>query len=117
MGSFLSGGIAISCLYAALFFFRFRQRTGEHLFSIFGLAFAMLFIERCVLELTDPTAETRPYIYMIRLMAFLIIIYGIVEKNLSQKQGKGSSDQPFRPKLITENETDGQDPEKPFLRM
>jgi hypothetical protein len=66
---------------AGLFFFRFWRDTGDRLFLLFGAAFWLLSLTWLLLALLDPTAETQPYIYAIRLVAFALIIAATIDKN------------------------------------
>lgn len=78
----LSGIIIAGYAVAGLFFVRFWRRTKDRLFGIFGLAFWLLCVQRILLALSaDAAAEDRVYLYVIRLVAFLLIIAGIVDKN------------------------------------
>ena len=78
----LSGIIIAGYATAGLFFVRFWRRTKDRLFAIFGLAFWLLCLQRILLVLSaDATTEDRAYLYAIRLIAFLLIIVGIVDKN------------------------------------
>lgn len=70
----------------ALFFLRFWKRTRERLFSCFAFSFFLLGVERIVLLVTMP--EHSPRIYLIRLAAFLVLLYGIYEKNRSRKPAR-----------------------------
>jgi hypothetical protein len=81
MNQFMSGGIFVGMLLAALFFFRFWKRTGDRLFLLFGFSFGIHSAERLLLFWVSETNEMRPYIYLIRLLAFLVIIAAIVDKN------------------------------------
>ncbi len=81
MGSFLSGAFMLGSWVASLCFFRFWRKTHDRLFQIFGFAFSLMAIERFMLEISSPQFEHRPYIYLIRMSAFLIIAYGILNKN------------------------------------
>jgi uncharacterized membrane protein YidH (DUF202 family) len=79
---FLSGVFACASGAIALAFQRFWRRSGDRFFFWFAVAFALLAIERvgAVLTRVDPEATaTLPYV--LRLLAFLLIIVGIVEKN------------------------------------
>lgn len=67
----------------ALFFLRFWKGTRERLFACFALSFFIFGVERIVLLITMP--EHSPRIYLIRLTAFLVLLYGIYEKNRSHK--------------------------------
>jgi uncharacterized membrane protein HdeD (DUF308 family) len=78
---FLIGVIALSSMVAAVYFFKFWRKTGDSFFLLFATSF---FIEGCnrtaVLSLSRPN-EGSPYIYMVRLFAFLLILVAIVRKN------------------------------------
>ena len=67
----------------SLFFFRFWRESRDHLFAFFSAAFWLLGLSWLLLGLFSPTEETRPYIYAIRLVAFLFIIVAVIEKNRS----------------------------------
>lgn len=81
---FLQAVSATGAWVAGLFFLRFWRESGDRLFAFFAAAFWLLALSWALLALISPTEETRPYIYAIRLVAFLLIIGGIVEKNRSQ---------------------------------
>ena len=71
----------MACFTIALFFFRFWRRTNDRLFLLFAAAFVLLMIERVVLVTIDASHEFAPYVYVCRLLAFALIIAGIVDKN------------------------------------
>ncbi|MGH2749599.1 MAG: DUF5985 family protein [Actinomycetota bacterium] len=81
MSNFLSGAIVLLCAVAALFFFRFRRQTHDRLFGLFGGAFSLLALNFALLAFVSRESEFRPYLYLIRLAAFLLIIAAIVDKN------------------------------------
>ena len=78
---FLHGAICMACFTIALFFFRFWRRTADRLFAIFGVAFLLLMMERVILVTIDRSHEFAPYVYLVRLLAFMLIIAGIIDKN------------------------------------
>ena len=78
---FLSGAIACGFAVIALFFLKFWRKSADRLFLFFALAFGVMTIERVLIALGDFDAEIQPFIYMIRLGGFILIILGIVEKN------------------------------------
>ncbi|MBD1805385.1 hypothetical protein H6F98_07975 [Microcoleus sp. FACHB-SPT15] len=82
MTSFLMGTVAMGCAIAGLFFLRFWKETKDRLFLSFTLAFFMLTINRTLLGFTPYANETTPDLYLLRLSAFLIILFGILDKNL-----------------------------------
>ena len=81
MKQFLNGAICMACFTIALFFFRFWRRTADRLFFIFGAAFLLLMIERIVLVTIGASHEFAPFVYLVRLLAFVLIIIGIIDKN------------------------------------
>ncbi len=81
METFLHGGTAVNCAVIGLFFLRFWTRSRDQLFLCFAGAFLILGIERSVLGLLPFMTEWREYVYLLRLLAFCLIIYGIVDKN------------------------------------
>lgn len=80
--AFLLGAIAMASLMAALFFLRFWNRTRDPLFLTFSLAFALESVNRTLLAFQLDASEGQDLIYSIRLLAYSMIIAGIVAKNL-----------------------------------
>ena len=78
---FLQTVSATAALAAGLFFFRFWRESRDRLFAFFGAAFWVLALSWTLLALINPSDETRPYIYAIRLVAFLLMIIGMIDKN------------------------------------
>jgi hypothetical protein len=78
---FFLGGLTVGCLAVALFFFRFARDTRDRLFLFFGSAFLVLSAHWLLLALVRPASEFRPFLYLIRLGAFLLILTGIAVKN------------------------------------
>lgn len=79
---FLSGAIMLGCFVASLFFCKFWKKTRDRLFLFFGVAFAILSVERLVLVLmSERSGESNAAIYLMRLSAFALIIISIVDKN------------------------------------
>ena len=78
---FLSGAICMAAFAIALFFFRFWRRTTDRLFLAFGVSFLLLMAERIVLVTIDTSHEFAPYVYLVRLLAFMLIIAAIIDKN------------------------------------
>ena len=81
---FLQTVSATAAAAAGLFFFRFWRESRDRLFAFFGAAFWVLALSWALLALIDPSDETRPYVYAIRLVAFLLMIAGMVDKNRSR---------------------------------
>jgi hypothetical protein len=64
-----------------LFLFRFWRQSADSLFALLGTAFWLLALSWGLLAFVSPTQESRPYVYGIRLVAFAMVIVGIVQKN------------------------------------
>ena len=74
--------VAATCAgVSGLFFLRFWRASRDPLFGFFCAAFWLLALSWARLALFSPLEETRPYIYAIRLVAFSLIMIGIVTKN------------------------------------
>jgi hypothetical protein len=84
----LAGAILIGYWAIGLFFFRFRSRTGDFFFTCFGWAFWLLALERILLLALGTDEESRTYVYVIRLIAFLFILFAFCHKNLADKSSK-----------------------------
>jgi hypothetical protein len=82
---FLSGAITMGFALSALFFLRFWRTTGDTLFLSFAVAFSLLGIVQALLALSGLPVEERSWIYLIRMLAFLLILAAIVQKNLSSR--------------------------------
>jgi hypothetical protein len=75
-------GIAFACsLGAATFFVRFWSSSRDPLFAWFAAAFGLLGFHWAALVGANPAVEARPYFYLIRLVAFVLIIVATVQKN------------------------------------
>lgn len=82
---FLLGVIVAASLTAAGFFWRFYRQTQDKLFLAFAAAFAIEGINRMSFLLVDKPGEGSPIIYMVRLVAFLLLLGAIVAKNRGQR--------------------------------
>lgn len=78
---FLHGATVMGALACALFFLRFWRQSRDRLFAFFALAFVALAANWTLLTLFNAPDESRHYIYLLRLAAFGLIIFGIWDKN------------------------------------
>jgi hypothetical protein len=77
----LLGGIAVGSIVAGLFFLRFWRMTNDRLFLYFSLAFFHMALSRVLMAISAVSSDEHPVIYVIRLVAYGLIIFGIVDKN------------------------------------
>jgi hypothetical protein len=78
---FLLGIISTCSVLAGLFFLKFWRRTRDGLFFAFGIAFLVEGVNRAViLDLPEPSLG-HAFTYVVRLLASLIILAGILHKN------------------------------------
>ena len=81
-------GVAFAASFAAAtFFVRFWNSTRDPLFGWFAAAFALLGAHWAALVGADPDAETRPYFYLVRLVAFVLISVATLQKNRDSAAG------------------------------
>jgi uncharacterized membrane protein len=78
---FLRGALVMGCAVAGLFFVRFYRQTRDRLFGLFAAAFWVLGLNWVVLAFYRVAQESRHYTFVVRLVAFLIILFAIVDKN------------------------------------
>ncbi len=73
----------MASLVAALFFLRFWRATRERLFAFFSLSFLGLAATWLGLAIIDHPADEaqQEYAYVVRLVAFVILLIGIIDKN------------------------------------
>jgi len=77
---FMLGLIVMGCFVAGLFFLRFWRRTRDRLFAIFAIAFWVLGANWLALAFIKQD-EVQTWLYAVRLVAFVLILWGIVDKN------------------------------------
>lgn len=85
LNHFLLGGLVVCCAVAGLFFLKFWRKTADRLFAIFAVAFWTLGLNWVLLGITPGNEEYRPALYLLRLVAFVLIIVGIVDKNRQRR--------------------------------
>lgn len=77
------GACAVASSIAGLFFWKFFRATHDRLFAMFAMAFWSLSAHWVGLAIVNPAVETRHYFYLLRLLAFLLILAAIIDKNRS----------------------------------
>lgn len=85
MEQMLSGAIATGWLVAGLFFFRFWRHTRDPFFLWFALSFWIEGGNRVALGLITGAGEDNPAFYMLRVVAYGLILFAIWQKNQPRK--------------------------------
>ena len=85
INGFLLGVVATSSVTAGVFFLRFWRDTRDSLFLAFAIAFIIEGLNRSAMLLLSQPNEGSTWIYLVRLLAFVLILGGIVHKNRSGK--------------------------------
>jgi hypothetical protein len=78
---FLLGAIFTASLIAGLIFLRFWRDTRDSFFLSFAAAFTIEALNRASYLLLERPNEGAPWIYIVRLFAFLLILVAILRKN------------------------------------
>jgi hypothetical protein len=81
LADFVAGLIVMGDLIAALFFARFYRDSRDRLFLWFSAGFMLLAVQRSALAAADLLPLDPLWYYVIRLLAFLLFLGAIVDKN------------------------------------
>ena len=82
---FMYGAVAALSGVATLFFLRYWHDTRDRFFLWFALAFAVFGASWAAVAASTPLSEGRQWIYVLRLVGFLVILGAIVGKNRSSR--------------------------------
>jgi hypothetical protein len=81
MIQFLWGALVACSWVIAMFFMRYWRLTRDRLFLFFCVAFGAMGLNWLWLAAVPTVHETRHYAYVLRLLAFGLICFAIVDKN------------------------------------
>jgi predicted membrane-bound spermidine synthase len=82
MRPFLWGILTMACAAVALFFLRYWSMTRDRLFAFFAVAFALMAANWVNHLAVAPQQEVQEYrLNIIRFIAFILILVGIIDKN------------------------------------
>lgn len=88
MIEFLAGAVTLGYLIATLFFLRFWRKTGDRLFIAFALAFLLFALNQGLAHVFAVYREPTSFVYALRVLGFVLILYAIIDKNLSAKSAR-----------------------------
>jgi hypothetical protein len=80
---FLAGAVTLGFFVAAGFFLRFWRRTHDRLFLAFAAAFVLLAVNQALAAFLGAGDELTPYTYLLRVLGFMLILYAIIDKNVT----------------------------------
>jgi hypothetical protein len=87
LAGLVAGASLMGYAVAGLFFLRFWKDTGDRFFAIFAASFLMLGLQRLLVSLTPQDSEHLPYLYVLRLLAYVFILIAIFDKNRTTQRG------------------------------
>jgi Family of unknown function (DUF5985) len=87
MNGMLMGAIAVGSFVAGLFFFRFWRSTRDTFFLYFAASFWIEAVNRVALGLVGAESELQPVFYVVRVVAYGLIVVAILQKN-ARRGGK-----------------------------
>ena len=76
-----SGALIAGYVVVALFFLRYWRQSRDRLFALFAFAFGVLAVQRLAVSTSNAPLEDQTLFYVLRLVAFAIIAFAIVDKN------------------------------------
>ena len=86
LADLVAGAILMGYAVAGLFFLRFWKDTGDRFFAIFAASFLLLGLQRLLVSLTPADYENLPYLYVLRLVAYVFILVAIFDKNRGRRR-------------------------------
>jgi uncharacterized membrane protein HdeD (DUF308 family) len=86
LNQILTGAIAMASIVIALFFLRFWRDAGDRFFLYFALSFLIEGVHRLVSGYLLESHEDSPLHYLIRLVAYGLILWAILEKNWPRRK-------------------------------
>ena len=92
MSDLFTGAIAMASFIIALFFLRFWRDSRDRFFLYFALSFGIEGVHRIVSALTYDDNEDSPLHYLVRLLAYGLILWAILEKNLPARGDRRGED-------------------------
>ncbi|MEN3292147.1 MAG: hypothetical protein V7642_1400 [Burkholderiales bacterium] len=89
MNGILVGAIAMGSFVAGLFFLRFWKSTGDRFFLFFAVSFFIEGLNRLLLgQSMQEEGPQQSIFYILRVIAYGLILYAIWEKNRPNSKGK-----------------------------
>jgi hypothetical protein len=77
----VQGMCAAMAMAIGLFFLKFWHDNRDRLFGYFAIAFWLMSLGWVLLAFVPYDADRVPYVYGLRLFAFLLVVVAIIDKN------------------------------------
>ncbi len=84
--AFLGGALTVGYVVLGLFFLKFWRRTRDPLFMTFAWAFWLMAANQFAVSASGTYDIDVGWTYVLRLLAFVLIIVAIVRKNMEAKE-------------------------------
>jgi hypothetical protein len=90
---FISGIYMTTFVFSGIFFLKFWRASRDRFFLYFALACELIAMERVLLFWVSgysplpEASEPRTYAYVVRMVAFALILTAIIEKNSKARRG------------------------------
>lgn len=81
MHSFFAGMTTMGFLVISLLFIRYWRQGRDSIFGWFAIAFALFAVDQALPAFFLTAREEDSWIFVLRLLAFTVIIFAIVRKN------------------------------------
>jgi len=88
MNQFILGASTLASALAGLLFLKFWRRSGDRFFLYFMFSFWIEGTGRLYEAVTESMHEDTPVSYLLRLLAYALILAAIVDKNLPRRGRK-----------------------------
>jgi hypothetical protein len=83
---FLSGAVTLGFAIAGVCFLKFWRKTGDRLFVHFAIAFWLFACNQLLVVVIGGQDERVAYVYLLRVLGFVLILSAIVGKNTVRGQ-------------------------------
>jgi len=83
---FLDGAISLGFVAVGLFFLKFWRMTHDTLFGAFALSAMLLAADQLLLSVSSDPEQENAWLYLPRLVAFVVIAVAILIKNLEPRR-------------------------------
>jgi len=90
MIEFIAGAVTMGFVVISAFFLRFWSKTSDRFFLAFAIAFFLFALNQLLAAWLGATDERVGYTYILRVLGYVLIVFAIVDKNVS---GQSRNDQ------------------------